>query len=128
MTRRSILFASVLATSALAADWPMHRGDPQLQGRAGMSAPAKPEVLWTFKAGKPIKAPAAVALGRVFVGDDAGVVHALELATGKEVWSFKTEGGIEAAPLVLDGTVFIGSSDARLYALAAGDGTLKWKY
>jgi eukaryotic-like serine/threonine-protein kinase len=126
--RGSVLLASILVLPSLAADWPMHRGDPQLQGRAAMNAPAKPELLWTFKAGKPIKAPAAIAQGRVFVGDDAGVVHALDLATGKEIWSFKTEGGIEAAPLVLDGTVFIGSSDARLYALAAGDGALKWKY
>jgi outer membrane protein assembly factor BamB len=126
--RGVLFFASMLALSAQAADWPMHRGDPQLQGRAAMSAPARPEVLWTFKAGKPIKAPAAIAGGRVFVGDDAGIVRALELATGRELWSFKTEGGIEAAPLVLEGTVFIGSADARLYALNADDGALKWKY
>jgi len=117
-----------LAASALAADWPMHRGDPQLQGRSAMPAPEKPALRWSFKAGKPIKAPAAIAQGRVFVGDDAGIVHALNLSDGKELWTFKTEGPIEAAPLVLDGVVFIGSSDNRLYALNAADGALKWKY
>jgi outer membrane protein assembly factor BamB len=106
----------------------MHRGDPQLQGRANMSAPVKPEVRWSYKAGKPIKAPAAISGGRVFVGDDAGIIHALDFATGREVWSFKTEGPIEAAPLVLDGAVYLGSSDGRLYALSASDGALKWKY
>lgn len=117
-----------LTLSAQAADWPMHRGDPQLQGRAAMAAPAKPELAWTFSAGKPVKAAAAIAGGRVFFGDDDGVVHALELTTGKELWKFKTESGIEATPLVLHDAVFIGSSDANLYALEAATGKLKWKY
>jgi outer membrane protein assembly factor BamB len=90
--------------------------------------PAKPDVLWTFKAPKPIKAGAAIAQGKVFVGDDSGVVHALELATGKELWTFKTEGSIEATPLVLDGVVYLGSSDGRVYALDAAGGAEKWRY
>lgn len=118
----------VLVAAADGADWPMHRGDPQLQGRAKMPAPSKPDVLWTNKIAKSIKAGAAIAAGRVFVGDDAGVIHALDLKTGKEGWSFKTEGSIEATPLVLDGIVYIGSSDARVYALDANDGKEKWRY
>lgn len=110
------------------ADWIMHRGGPQLQGVAAMPAPAEPKVAWTFSAGKPIKSGAAIAGGRVFIGDDAGVVHALELATGKEIWTFKTEGAIEATPLVLNDVVYIGSSDAKLYALGAADGKPKWTY
>ncbi len=110
------------------ADWPMHRGDPQLQGRADIVAPAKAELAWTFTAGKPIKGAAAIARGRVFVGDDAGILHAVDLASGKEQWSFKTESAIEATPLVLDGTVFVGSSDSNLYAIDAGTGVSKWKY
>jgi len=128
MIRAVIAAWLALVASALAADWPMHRGNPQLQGRANMTAPAKPELLWTFKAGKPIKAPAAISQGRVIIGDDAGVVHALDLAKGTETWTFKTEGPIEAAPLVLEGVVYIGSSDGRVYALDAASGTPKWKY
>lgn len=118
----------LLASESPAIDWPMHRGGPQLQGRAEVAAPAKPGLAWTFNAGKPIKAAAAIANGRVLVGDDAGVVHAVDLASGKAQWSFKTEGSIEATPLVLDGVVFIGSSDGNLYALDAANGSLKWKY
>jgi PQQ-like domain len=65
------------------ADWPMHRGDPQLQGRADIIAPAKAELAWTFTAGKPIKGAAAISHGRVFVGDDAGILHAVDLTSGK---------------------------------------------
>ncbi len=117
-----------LLTAPALADWPMHRGGPELRGIAAMSAPAKPEPLWTFKAGKPIKAAAAVAHGQVFFGDDGGTVHALALSSGKETWTFKTLGSIEATPLVLDGVVFVGSSDATLYALDTATGALQWKY
>ena len=117
----------VLATSVYA-DWPMHRGGPQLQGISKEAAPTKPELAWTFTAGKPVKGAAAIAQGRVFFGDDGGTVHAVDLASGKAQWTFKTEGAIEATPLVLDGTVFIGSSDANLYALDAATGAVKWKY
>lgn len=126
MKRLALLFS--LGVTCLAADWPMHRGNPQLNGRARMAAPAKPELRWSFKAGKPIKAGAAIAGGKVFVGDDAGIIHALNLADGEELWTFKTEGPVEATPLVLDGIVFIGSSDARLYALDAATGAEKWRY
>ena len=122
------LLAILLPLFSHAADWPMHRGGPELRGLAQMAAPVKAELLWQFKGDKPVKGAAAIAGGRVFFGDDGGKVHALDAATGKEQWTFKTAGGIEATPLVLDGTVFIGSSDAFLYALDAGTGALKWKY
>jgi eukaryotic-like serine/threonine-protein kinase len=127
-TAQLIVGAFALTLGASAADWPMHRGDPQLQGRTEMAAPAKPEAFWTFKAPKPIKAGAAISQGRVFVGDDGGVMHAIDLATGNELWNFKTEGSIEATPLVLDGIIYIGSSDGRVYAIDAANGAEKWRY
>lgn len=120
--------ALLLAAGAQAADWPMHRGGPQLQGVAEMAAPTKAELVWTFSAGKAVKGAAAIVDGQVYFGDDAGVIHALELDTGKARWTFKTQGAIEATPLVLDGTVFVGSSDAHLYAIDAATGESKWKY
>ncbi len=124
------LAAAALLLPALAAagDWPMHRGNPQLQGVSDLPAPAAAKLAWTFHAGKPVKSAAAIVGGQVFLGDDAGIVHALDLSTGKESWTFKTESSIEATPLVLNGVVYIGSSDAHLYALDAATGTLKWKY
>ena len=125
---KPLLALLALTFSVHAADWPMHRGGPQLQGVAQMEAPAKPDLAWTYSAGKPIKAAAAIVGGRVFFGDDSGVVHAVDFVTGKELWKFKTEASIEATPLVLNDTVFLGSSDANFYALEAATGKLKWKY
>ncbi len=125
-----VRLAFCLLATALAAraDWPMHRGDPQMQGRSAMPAPAEPKVAWTFNAGQPVKAAAAIAARRVYFGDDLGIIHALDLATGKVLWTFKTEGPIEAAPLILGDTLYLGSGDAFFYALSAADGKLKWKY
>lgn len=124
----SVYITVALITCAQAVDWPMHRGGPQLQGVAQMAAPTKAVLAWSFVAGAPIKGSAAIALARVYFGDDAGVLHALSVEQGKELWTFKAESSIEATPLVLAGVVYVGSADSNLYALDAVTGTLKWKY
>jgi outer membrane protein assembly factor BamB len=116
------------ATSAPATDWPMHRGDPQLQGRAAEAAPKTPELRWTFKAGQPVKGSAAIAAGRTYFGDDGGVLHCVNLQTGKEVWKFEIDASIEATPLVLDGLCYLGASNGKFYALDAATGEKKWEF
>lgn len=110
------------------ADWPMHRGDPQLSGYSKMVAVELPSEAWSFSAGKPVKGGAAIGAGKVYVGDDAGTVHALRLDSGREEWSFKTEGPVEATPLLLGGLVLVGSGDGKLYALDAATGAKRWEY
>ncbi len=110
------------------ADWPMHRGNPQLNGVSSMEAAVVPKEVWTFSAGKPVKGGAAIAHGRVYVGDEAGVVHAVDLEKGLERWSFKTEAAVEATPLVLGKRLFVGSNDGKLYALDAESGEALWSY
>jgi outer membrane protein assembly factor BamB len=133
MTRAAVWLAILVSLgltggAVSGADWPMHRGGPQLQGVADMPAPLKPELAWSFATGKPIKGSAAIAGNRVYFGDEAGVLRALDLGNGREFWSFKTEGPIEATPLVQDGAVYVGSADEHLYALDAATGALRWKY
>ena len=117
-------------TDAVATEnsWPMFRGNPSLTGVAPGKLTDKLSLLWTFKAGQPIKSSAAVVDGKVFIGGDDQNVYALDFATGKKVWEFKTEGPIESSPLVLGATVYIGSGDAKVYALAAKDGKKLWDF
>ncbi|MEI7821189.1 MAG: PQQ-binding-like beta-propeller repeat protein, partial [Verrucomicrobiota bacterium] len=122
------LFTALALSESLAGDWPMHRGGPLLQGRSDEAAPAQVALRWTFKAGAPVKGSAAIVGGRVFFGDDNGVIHCVALADGKEAWKFKTEGGVEATPLLLDGLCYVGATDGFLYALDAATGALKWKH
>lgn len=117
-----------LSIGCLGADWPMHRGGPRLDGFAPMDADVRPELGWRFSAGKAIKGGAAIARGKVYVGDDAGVLHALSLVDGSAIWSAKTQGPIEAAPLVIGAMVYIGSVDGKLYAFDAENGDARWVY
>jgi eukaryotic-like serine/threonine-protein kinase len=123
-----LAFFAIAGSTLLAADWPMHRGDPQLQGRASEPAPKQPVLRWTFKAGHPVKGGAAIAEGRTYFGDDGGLVHCVNLADGKEVWKFAIDGAIEATPLILDGRVYIGASNGKLYALDAATGIKQWEF
>ncbi len=125
----SCFFTSLLCCAFSAhADWPMHRGNPQLNGMSTMSAASAPREVWTFSAGKPVKGGAAIASGRAFFGDEGGVVHAIDLERGLERWAFKTEGPVEATPLLQGKRLFVGSSDGKLYALDSDSGELLWSY
>lgn len=120
--------AVLLAPWLRAADWPMHRGEPQLRGRAADPAPKAPKLRWSFESGGAINGGAAIVGGRAYVGDANGKVHALGLADGKPAWTFATDSAIEATPLVLDGVVYIGAADGRFYALDAATGAKKWVF
>ena len=124
----SALWIAFSATLASAADWQMHRGDPQLQGRASEPAPKKPVLRWTFKAEQAVKGGAAIVNGRTYFGDYAGNLRCLDLASGKEIWKFAIDAGIEATPLVMDGSVYIGASDGKLYSVNAADGKKQWEF
>ncbi len=131
LLRRGVA-ATLLAFLAIsrggAADWPMHRGDPQLQGRAAGPAPAAARLRWSYKAGGAINGGSAIVGERAFFGDGSGKVHALGLADGKPAWTFSTGSAIEATPLVLGGVLYIGAADGKLYALDAATGAKKWAF
>ncbi len=123
----AVLLVSSFVVQA-GADWPMHRGNPQLNGLSSMVASSAPKEIWTYSAGKPVKGGAAVVSDKVFVGDDAGFVHCLDLQKGLEKWNFKTDGPVEATPLVLGSRVYVGSGDGNLYALDRETGEKVWSY
>ncbi len=74
--------------------------------RAEVLADRKP--LWAapFALGEESHSGVTVAGGTAFVGDDAGHVYAVDLATGKERWSVQLNDGVQAPLTVADGTVY----------------------
>jgi len=107
--------------------WRIFRGDEGLTGASPGKLGDKPELLWKFKTGGPVKSSPVIAGGRVFVGSDDGNVYALALADGARLWAFKTHDAVEAAPLAAGGLIYVGSADANFYCLDA-DGKLRWKF
>ncbi len=63
---------------------------------------------------------AAVADGLVYVADMKGVLHCLDVKTGKPYWTYDTLSPVWGSPLVADGKVYIGDQDGDVAVLRAG--------
>jgi outer membrane protein assembly factor BamB len=69
----------------------------------------------------------AVGGGVVYIGDLAGVLHAVSADSGEALWTFQTEGEIKSSPVLVEDKVLVGSYDEQLYGLVAKTGELLWK-
>ncbi len=111
-----------------AVDWPFYRGDAAMSGVADTSLPAKPELLWSFKTGGPIKSSPVISQNRVFIGSDDGNVYAIGLADGKKAWAFKADAGVEAPPVVHGNSVVFGSTGTNVFSVKADTGEKIWHH
>lgn len=108
--------------------WSSFRGGPANLGTAAGPLPEKPELLWSYKTGGPVKSSAVIHRGSVFVGAEDGHLYALDAANGTKRWTFDAASPIEAPPLALDGAIYVGSHDGVFYAIDAGSGEARWEY
>lgn len=108
--------------------WSMTRGGPDLGGRIAAPVPQNPTLKWTFDAEDMVRAEAAIAHHRVYVGNESGVLFAIDIETGDPVWQFATEDAITAAPAVSKGALFLPSNDGKLYAIDPASGAEIWQY
>ena len=58
----------------------------------------------------------------ILVGDAAGIVHAITLATGAPLWTFNTGGVVYASPAISNGRIYISSASGFLYEFGFGGG------
>lgn len=58
----------------------------------------------------------------------AGMVHALDVRTGKTLWKYATGNKIFSAPSITPKLVIVSSCDGLIYALDKKKGTAIWKY
>lgn len=115
-------------SSAWCQDWPTFRHDHARSGIASGPGPSEGTVAWTARLGGSVDGSPIVIGDRIYVGNNAGVVFALERETGQIVWQQATGGAIVGAAEVADGRLFIGSADGFLYALDAADGRMLWRH
>jgi outer membrane protein assembly factor BamB len=74
-------------------------------------------------------APAIGENGTIYLGDDAGVLHALDQCAGVTLWTHTIGGTITASPsIAADGTVYAGSLNFQFHAVNGGDGSLRWSH
>ncbi|MBX3441270.1 MAG: PQQ-binding-like beta-propeller repeat protein [Planctomyces sp.] len=95
------------------------------------------EEIWKYQALVPpdqntfvpgFAAPIGIAGDLVFAGDDSGVMHAVDRASGELRWKFESKDQIVGGPTFDDQHVIFGSHDGKLYCLARADGAKAWEY
>ena len=72
------------------------------------------------------KAAPLVTKDAIYLGDEDGVIHAVDRASGQKNWTFTTEAEIAGGAAILDDRIIVGSHDSFLYCFNP-DGTLEWK-
>lgn len=120
------LLAALPAGAALAADWPMFRGNAARTGYAPEQAAPPFSSTWTFQAGDGILSSPAVYDGVVYFGSRDRHVYALDAGSGALRWRFKARNWVDSSPCVSSGTVYAVSTDGHLYALDRLTGALRW--
>ncbi len=123
------------ADSAIQSDWPLFRGDAEMQGISPEVITAPLNLAWTYeppveegKRRPPIEATPVIGGGKVFVGSQDGQFYAIDLEKGDLLWTFKAEGPITAPGAVLGDRVFFGDTYGFVYALKAGSGEELWRF
>ncbi len=63
---------------------------------------------------------------KVYIGTMAGILHAINSNTGKDIWRLKTGGAILHTCAVAENKVFFGNCEGKIFAVSATDGRLLW--
>lgn len=88
-------------------------------------------VAWTALEDRTVTPP-SLAGDRVYVGDDSGVVHALDAADGTEQWQHETAATRAMVPVEAEGSVYVGADvpdedRGVVLALDPTDGREQWR-
>jgi outer membrane protein assembly factor BamB len=88
---------------------PTGRGDISQSGR-----------VWQYDGINRSISTVAIADGLLFVADLRGILHCLDLGTGKPLWTYDMMAPVWGSPLVADGKVYLGDQDGDVAVFRAG--------
>ena len=108
------------------------RGGGGLSGQAEKIAPPPMKLRWTYHTDDlqhaSVDSAATIAGDTVYVADDSGTLHAINLATGKNKWKYVSDGGFDTSPLVMGGRVYLGDLSGVFHCVSAADGKKIWLF
>ncbi len=106
------------------------QGGGPLLGQADDIAPPPMKLRWTYKTNPEeragLEASPVIAGSVVYVADNHGVLHAVDLKTGKAKWTFRTDDGFATSPLITGGKVMLGDMTGIFYCVSAETGKKVW--
>jgi outer membrane protein assembly factor BamB len=132
-TPYSTVIFLLLCSAAVAADWPVFRGDQAQDGVSPDQLPDQLEEIWQFKTGKSdgsisIENAPAIVDGVVYLPGQDQVFYALALADGAEKWRFKSSAPFKTSPAVRKNRIYVGDVDGNFYCLDAANANPVWKF
>lgn len=92
-------------------------GAPAIRAISLSGAPA---VAWEQAKGVPMQSSPIAVDGRIYVVTDAGVLSALDGATGSQVWQQRIEGEFSASPVAVDGKLYLLNEACETWVIAPG--------
>jgi polyvinyl alcohol dehydrogenase (cytochrome) len=125
---------STLVASDAVADWGEFNHDGQGTRNAAEETilaannVANLKVKWTFATPAQVTSTPAVSNGRVYVGDYAGNVYALNESTGSLLWKTAVNTTVTASALLTDDRVVIGDLSGTIYGLDRKTGSIVYQY
>ena len=123
----------IVATAAIVGDFVYV---PCLSGELVCLERATGNKLWAYKTVENVapntfapgfKSSPTVTADAIYLGDEDGVLHAINRQSGKGLWKFTTGAEIFSSAAIYEEKIIFGSYDNFLYGLNM-DGSLAWKY
>lgn len=123
------LLLATLAAASASADWPMLAHDPARSGSTATEIRPPFARKWYRlfpDEGLMSGVQPVVFDGRVFVGTMKGILHAMDVETGRDVRTYIAPAAILHACAADHDVVVFGCADGRVYGLDADTGKLAW--
>ena len=118
---------ALVALACCAADWPVFRGTPAMQGTGTAALPDQLAEVWAFQCQDAVEGAPAVVGNVVYVASMDRNLYALDLATGTLKWKVKL-GSMKAAPAVHAGRVVVGDLEGKVHGVDAATGKVVWAF
>jgi outer membrane protein assembly factor BamB len=100
-----------------------------LLGQAASIPPPPYKLKWTYKTDDAervaIVGNPTIADGVVYIADSKGILHAVDLQSGKFKWKYPTENGFETTPLVAGNRIFLGDLAGTFHCVST-EGKKLW--
>jgi outer membrane protein assembly factor BamB/predicted phosphodiesterase len=81
---------------------------------------------WIYSSAANIISTPVIVNDVVIVGNQDGLIEAIDLQSGNRKWSYQTKGPIFSSPAAASGGIVLGSADGNIYSLNSKNGKLAW--
>jgi outer membrane protein assembly factor BamB len=120
--------AYLLNQSAAADDWTAFRGGPARAGVAKAGPAGKGVVTAQFHAAQSLKSGIAIVGTVAYASSADGILHAVDIDSGRELWSFQPEtAALGSDVAVAGGLAYVSDGGSIVYAVDTTTGKERWR-